>query len=138
ETPFVEVSALTKAGVPQLLDMILLRADLLELKANPDRRARGNIIESGLEPGGPTATVLVRKGTLRVGDAMICGVHYGKVRALIDEEGLRLKEAGPSVAVKVLGLNGIPEAGTEFSILETDRAARELAETRSEEARALA
>ena len=138
ETPFVEVSALTKAGVPQLLEMILLRADLLELKANPDRRSRGNIIESGLEPGGPTATVLVRKGTLRVGDAMICGVHYGKVRALIDEEGLRLKEAGPSVAVKVLGLNGVPEAGTEFSILENDRTARDLATTRSEDARALA
>ncbi|MEY2410018.1 MAG: translation initiation factor [Verrucomicrobiota bacterium] len=138
ETPFVEVSALTKAGVPQLLEMILLRADLLELKANPDRRARGNIIESGLEPGGPTATVLVRKGTLRIGDAMICGVHYGKVRALIDEDGQRLKEAGPSVAVKVLGLNGIPEAGTEFSILENDRTARDLAMTRADEARALA
>ena len=138
ETPFVEVSALTKQGVPHLLEMILLRADLLELKANPNRRARGNIIESGLEPGGPTATVLVRKGTLRVGDAMICGEHYGRVRALINEDGQRLKEAGPSVAVKVLGLNGVPEAGTEFSVLENDRAARELAETRAEEAKALA
>ncbi|MFM1767720.1 MAG: Translation initiation factor [Verrucomicrobiota bacterium] len=138
ETPFIEVSALTKQGVPQLLEMILLRADLLELKANPDRRARGNIIESGLEPGGPTATVLVRKGTLRVGDALICGEHYGKVRALINEEGKRLKEAGPSVAVKVLGLNGVPEAGTEFSVMETDRTARELAEQRALEAKAAA
>jgi translation initiation factor IF-2 len=138
ETPFVEVSALTKQGVPQLLEMILLRADLLELKANPTRKAKGNIIESGLEPGGPTATVLVRKGTLRIGDAMICGEHYGKVRALINEDGQRLKEAGPSVAVKVLGLNGVPEAGTEFSVLENDKAARELADQRSIEARALA
>ena len=138
DTPFVEVSALTKQGVPHLLEMILLRADLLELKANPNRRARGNIIESGLEPGGPTATVLVRKGTVRVGDAMICGEHYGRVRALINEDGQRLKEAGPSVAVKVLGLNGVPEAGTEFSILESDRAARELAEARAEEAKAIA
>jgi len=138
ETPFVEVSALTKQGVPHLLEMILLRADLLELKANPNRRARGNIIESGLVPGGPTATVLVRKGTLRIGDAMICGEHYGRVRALINEDDQRLKEAGPSVAVKVLGLNGVPEAGTEFSILESDRAARELAETRAEEAKAIA
>jgi len=138
ETPFVEVSALTKQGVPHLLEMIILRADLLELKANPNRRSRGNIIESGLEPGGPTATVLVRKGTLKVGDAMICGEHYGRVRALINEDGQRLKEAGPSVAVKVLGLNGVPEAGTEFSILENDRAARELAEARAEEAKAIA
>ena len=138
ETPFVEVSALTQQGVPQLLEMILLRADLLELKANHNRKAKGNIIESGLEPGGPTATVLVRKGTLRIGDAMICGEHYGKVRALINEDGQRLKEAGPSVAVKVLGLNGVPEAGTEFSILETDKAARDLAGQRAIEARALA
>ncbi len=138
ETPFVEVSALTQQGVPQLLEMILLRADLLELKANHNRKAKGNIIESGLEPGGPTATVLVRKGTLRIGDAMICGEHYGKVRALINEDGQRLKEAGPSVAVKVLGLNGVPEAGTEFSILESDKVARELAGQRAIEARALA
>ena len=138
DTPFVEVSALTKAGVPHLLEMILLRADLLELKANPDRRAKGNIIESGLEPGGPTATVLVRKGTLRVGDALICGQHYGRVRALISEEGKRLKEAGPSVAVKVLGLNGVPEAGTEFSVMDNDKVARELAGQRAEEAKAIA
>ena len=81
--------------------MILLQAEIMELKANPNRRAKGNVIESGLEPGGPTATVLVRKGTLRVGDVVICGQYYGKVRALINEEGKRLKEAGPSVAVKV-------------------------------------
>ena len=107
DTIFVDVSALTKQGVDKLLEMILLQAELLELKANPDRRAKGNIIESGVEPGGPTATVLVRKGTLRVGDIILCGEFYGRVRALISEEGKRLKEAGPSVAVKVLGLNGV-------------------------------
>ena len=111
DTIFVDCSALTKQGVDKLLEMILLQADLLELKANPDRHAKGNVIESGIEPGGPTATVLVRKGTLRVGDVVICGEFYGKVRALINEEGKRLKEAAPSVAVKVLGLNGVPEAG---------------------------
>jgi translation initiation factor IF-2 len=116
--------------------MILLQADLLELKANPNRRAKGNVIESGVEPGGPTATVLVRKGTLRVGDIILCGEFYGRVRALINEEGNRLKEAGPSVAVRVLGLNGVPDAGLEFSVVEDEKAARELAEQRFLEARA--
>jgi translation initiation factor IF-2 len=137
DTIFVEVSALTKQGVDKLIEMILLQADLLELKANPNRRAKGNVIESGLEPGGPTATVLVRKGMLRVGEVIICGRYYGRVRALISEEGKRLKEAAPSVAVKVLGLNGVPEAGLEFSIVEDERAARDLAEQRAQEAKAL-
>jgi translation initiation factor IF-2 len=135
DTIFVDVSALTKQGVDKLLEMILLQADLLELKANPNRRAKGNVIESGLEPGGPTATVLVRKGTLRVGDVVICGAYWGKVRALISEEGARQKEAGPSVAVRILGLNGVPEAGLEFSVLEDEKTARDLAEQRAEEAR---
>ena len=136
DTIFVDVSALTKQGVDKLLEMILLQAELLELKANPNRRAKGNVIESGVEPGGPTATVLVRKGTLRVGDIILCGEFYGRVRALINEEGKRLKEAGPSVAVKVLGLNGVPEAGLEFSVVEDEKAARELAEQRANEAKA--
>jgi translation initiation factor IF-2 len=137
DTIFVEVSALTKQGVDKLIEMILLQADLLELKANPNRRAKGNVIESGLVPGGPTATVLVRKGTLRVGEVIICGQYYGRVRALISEEGKRLKEAAPSVAVKVLGLNGVPEAGLEFSVVEDEKAARDLAEQRAMEAKAL-
>ena len=137
DTIFVEVSALTKQGVDKLIEMILLQADLLELKANPNRHAKGNVIESGLEPGGPTATVLVRKGTLRVGEIIICGRYYGRVRALISEEGKRLKVAGPSVAVKVLGLNGVPEAGLEFSVVEDEKAARDLAEQRAQEAKAL-
>ncbi|HKQ37207.1 MAG TPA: translation initiation factor IF-2 [Verrucomicrobiae bacterium] len=136
DTIFVDVSALTKQGVDKLLEMILFQADLLELKANPTRRAKGNVIESGLSPGGPTATVLVRKGTLKVGDAMICGPFWGRVRALINEEGQRLKEAGPSVAVKVLGLNGVPEAGVGFSVLENEKEAREEAGKRVLEARA--
>jgi translation initiation factor IF-2 len=136
ETIFVDVSALTKQGVDKLLEMILLQAELLELKANPDRRAKGNVIESGVEPGGPTATVLVRKGTLRVSDIILCGEFYGRVRALISEEGQRLKEAGPSVAVRVLGLNGVPDAGLEFSVVEDEKAARELAEQRANETKA--
>jgi translation initiation factor IF-2 len=136
-TIFVDVSALTRQGVDKLLEMLVLQADVMELKANPNRSAKGNVIESGLEPGGPMATVLVRKGTLHVGDMIICGQHYGKVRALSNEEGKRLKEAGPSVAVKVLGLNGIPEAGVEFSVVENDKDARSMAEERAEKARSL-
>lgn len=131
DTIFVDCSALTKQGVDKLLEMILLQADLLELKANPDRNAKGNVIESGIEPGGPMATVLVRKGTLHVGDVIICGEFYGKARALINEEGKRLKEATPSVAVKVLGLNGVPDAGQEFSVCDDERTARELAGERA-------
>ena len=130
DTIFVECSALTKVGIDKLLEMILLQADLLELKANPDRNAKGNVIESGVEAGGPTATVLVRKGTLHVGDIILCGEFYGRVRALINEEGQRLKEAGPSVAVRVLGLNGVPDAGHEFIVVEDEKAARDKAEER--------
>src|SRR5437762_13091520 len=136
-TIFVDISALTQQGIDKLLEMLVLQAEVLELKANPNRLAKGNVIESGLEPGGPTATVLVRKGTLHVGDMVICGQYWGKVRALINEEGKRLKEAGPSVAVKVLGLNGVPDAGLEFSVVEDEKAARSLAEQRAMEAKAL-
>ena len=136
KTLFVDVSALTKVGVDKLLEAILLQAEVMELKANPTRRAKGNVIESGLEPGGPTATVLVRKGTLALGDIVICGQFYGKVRALINEEDKRLKNAAPSVAVKLLGLNGVPQAGLEFSVVENEKEARDLAEKRADEARA--
>jgi len=137
ETIFVDCSALTKQGVDKLLELLLLQAEIIELKANPNRRARGNVIESGLEPGGPVATVLVRKGTLKVGDIVICGHYFGRVKALINEEGKRLKEASPSVAVKILGLNGIPEAGIEFSVLESEKEARDLAEQRGFEDKAM-
>ena len=130
DTLYVDCSAITKLGIDKLIDSILLQAELLELKANPDRNAKGNVIESGIEAGGPVVTVLVRKGTLHVGDIILCGEHYGKVRAMMNEEGTRLKEATPSVAVRVLGLNGIPEAGSEFSAVEDEKAARDLAEER--------
>ena len=132
DTIFQDVSALSKQGVDKLLEMIIFQAELLELKANPNRRARGNVIESGLQPGGPTATVLVRKGTFSVSDTVICGQYWGRVRALINEEGKRLKQAGPSVAVKLLGLNGVPEAGLEFNVVENEKIARVLAEERAE------
>src|SRR5688572_7777503 len=131
ETIFQDVSALTKLNIDKLLELVVLQAEVMELKANPDRTAKGNVIESGLEPGGPTATVLVRKGTLRVGDVLLCGPYYGKVRALINEEGKRLKEAGPSVAVKMLGLNGVPEAGVEFTVIENEKTARNIAGERA-------
>ena len=134
-TFFVDCSALTKQGIDKLLEMICFQADLLELKANPNRHAKGNVIESGLEQGGPTATVLVRKGTLRVGNIVLCGQYYGKVRALINEEGKRQKEASPSVAVKILGLNGVPEAGIEFMVMENEKAARDEAGQRQMETR---
>jgi translation initiation factor IF-2 len=131
ETIFQDVSALTKTNIDKLLELVVLQAEVMELKANPDRAAKGNVIESGLEPGGPTATVLVRKGTLHVGDIVLCGPYYGKVRALINEDDKRMKEAGPSVAVKMLGLNGVPEAGVEFGVVENEKTARTIAEERA-------
>lgn len=133
DTVFVEISALKKQGVDQLLEFILLKADELNLKANPDCQAWGNVIESGLEQGGPTATLLVRRGTLKVGDFLVCGQFYGKVRALINDRNERLKEAKPSYAVKVLGLNGVPEPGSEFEAVKDIDTAREIAEKRMEE-----
>ena len=130
QTIFVDVSALKNTNVDKLLGMVLLQAEILELKANPNRKAVGNVVESGLEAGGPTATLLVRKGTLKVGDVMVCGNHFGKVRALVDHEGKRIKQAGPSSAVKVLGLNGVPDAGAEFNILPNEKEARSVCEDR--------
>jgi translation initiation factor IF-2 len=134
-TIFVDVSAITRQGIDKLLELLVLQAEMLELKANPTRAAKGNVIESGLEPGGPTATLLVRKGTLHVGDILLCGQYWGKVRAVVNEEGKRLREAGPSVAVKVLGLNGVPEAGLEFSVFENEKDARSVAEERASQNR---
>ena len=130
ETIFVDVSALKNTNVDKLLEMVLLQAEVLALKANPNRSAVGNVVESAMEAGGPTATLLVRKGTLKVGDIMVCGNYFGKARALIDHEGKRIKEAGPSSAVKVLGLNGVPEAGAEFNIVPNDKEARNICEDR--------
>jgi translation initiation factor IF-2 len=127
----VEVSAITGQGLDELLDAIALQAEILELKATPDRAAEGAVIEAQLDVGrGPVATVLVQKGTLKQGDIFVVGEQYGKVRALVDDKGARVKTAGPSVPVEVLGLNGTPEAGDVLNVVETEAQAREIAEYR--------
>ena len=124
-----EVSGVTGQGVDSLLEMILLQADMLELTANPSRRANGYVIEAELEQGfGPSAVVLVTGGTLKVGDAILVGEHFGKVRSLIDDHGRRIKEAPPSTPVKCTGLSGVPEAGAEFRVMLDEKRARTLAE----------
>ena len=127
----VEVSAVTGQGLDELLEAIALQAEILELKANPDRAAEGAVIEAQLDVGrGPVATVLVQNGTLRQGDIFVVGEQYGKVRALVNDKGDRVTEAGPSVPVEVLGLNGTPEAGDVLNVVETEAQAREIAEYR--------
>ena len=129
-TIFVPVSAHTHEGIDTLLEMILLTAEVSELKANPNRAARGLIIEAELDKGkGPVATVLVQKGTLHVGDPVACGSSYGKVRAMMDDKGRRVKEAGPSTPVEILGLSDVPNAGEIFVACENDKEARNFAET---------
>jgi translation initiation factor IF-2 len=131
DTIAVDVSATTKKNLDQLLEMILLQAEIMELQATPKGTAKGNVIEAQLEPGmGPTATVLVRKGTLKVGDAIICGPYGGKVRALINDKGQRVKEAPPSMPVKIVGLQGMPDAGSEFQVVKNEKEARELSAQR--------
>ncbi|GGX40113.1 translation initiation factor IF-2 [Tateyamaria omphalii] len=136
EVQDVEVSAITGKGLDELLEAIALQAEILELKANPDRAAQGAVIEAQLDVGrGPVATVLVQTGTLRQGDIFVVGEQYGKVRALINDKGDRVKEAGPSVPVEVLGLNGTPEAGDVLNVTETEAQAREIAEYREKAAK---
>ncbi|MFT4587237.1 MAG: translation initiation factor IF-2 [Candidatus Binatia bacterium] len=135
EVIFQDVSATTGDGIDKLLELILLQAEIMELKANPNRRANGNVIESSIDRAGPTATFLVRKGTLKVGDAVLCDQHWGKVKALVDATGTRVKTAGPSVAVKILGLNGVPGAGSEFVVVANEREARVLGEQRQDKIR---
>ena len=126
----VPVSAHTGEGIKELLEMVLLTAEVMELKANPNRRARGLVIEAELDKGkGPVATVLVQKGTLRVGDPIAAGSAYGKVRAMMDDQGRRVKEAGPSMPVEILGLNDVPNAGEVFVGCKNDKDARNFAET---------
>ena len=136
ETQDVEVSATTGQGLDELLEAIALQAELLELKANPNRAAVGAVIEAQLDVGrGPVATVLVQNGTLRQGDIFVVGEQYGKVRALINDQGERVKEAGPSVPVEVLGLNGTPGAGDVLNVTDTEAQAREIAEYREKAAK---
>jgi translation initiation factor IF-2 len=126
-----EISAKKGTGVPALLEQILLQAEILDLKANPDRRAVGSVVEAQLDAGkGAVATVLVQNGTLRVGDDFICGLHSGRVRALLDERGKPVKEAGPAIPVQVLGLTGVPMAGDQFICVADAQEAREIAQRR--------
>ena len=132
----IEVSAHTGQGLDSLLEAIALQAEILELKANPDRAAEGAVIEAQLDVGrGPVATVLIQKGTLKRGDIFVVGEQWGKVRALVNDQGKRIEQAGPSVPVEVLGLNGTPEAGDVLNVVDTDAQAREIAEYRAHAAK---
>jgi translation initiation factor IF-2 len=131
ETLEVEVSALKRTGIDKLLEAISLQAELLDLRANPDRSAEGVVIEAKLERGrGPVGTVLVQRGTLRVGDIVVAGAAWGRVRALIDDLGATVTEAGPSVPVEILGFDSAPEAGDPFAVVESDGRAREITDYR--------
>ncbi|TXK33834.1 translation initiation factor IF-2 [Pontibacter qinzhouensis] len=128
-----EVSAKTGAGIPDLLEKVLLEAELLELKANPDRKAVGTVIEASLDKGrGYVATMLVQTGTLKIGDIVLAGSHYGRVKAMTDHRGKKMKEAGPSTPVQLLGLDGAPQAGDKFLVMESEREAREIASSRAQ------
>jgi translation initiation factor IF-2 len=127
ETIFLHVSAKEKQGIDELLEMISLQAEVLELKANADKPAAGHVVEAKIDSGrGPVATVLIREGTLRNGDPVVCGIHYGKVRALLNDRGLPMDSAGPSIPVEVLGLSGVPMAGDELIVLEDEKSAKQV------------
>lgn len=128
-----EVSAKSGLGVDDLLDKVLLEAELLELKANPNRNAAGTVIEASLDKGrGYVSTILVENGTLKVGDILLAGQYFGRVRAMVDDLGARIKEAGPSIPVQILGLPGAPQAGDKFNVMDTEREAREIANKREQ------
>ena len=137
ETIVVPVAATKGIGIDQLLEMMTLQAEFMELKASPTARPRGTVIEAQVEPGrGPTATIIVQMGTLKVGEPFICGDYWGKVKSLIDDRGQPLKEAGPAMPVKVLGFSGLPKAGEEFLVMESEREAKTLSEERLQAKRA--
>ncbi len=131
DTVFVEISAKTGLGIDDLLEMILLQADILDLKARPDGLARGRIIEARLDKGrGPVATVLVQEGMLKQGDPYVCGVFYGRIRAMLDDQGQRVAEAGPAIPIEIQGVSGVPQAGDEFIVLEDEKQARQVSQHR--------
>ena len=137
ENIFVQVSAKQQTGIDELLEMILLQAEILELKANPDKLAVGHVVEAKLDSGrGPVATVLVKEGTLRAGDAVVCGVHHGKVRALLDDLGRKLESAGPSMPAEIIGLSGVPMAGDEMISLKDEKDAKQVSMHRTQKHRA--
>jgi len=131
DTIFVNISAKKRIGIEEFLEMLALQSEVMELKADPTRFAKGHVVESKLDKGrGPVATLLISDGTLHVGDSMVCGMHYGKIRAMNNDKGLPIKSAGPSMPVEVLGLSGVPSAGDEFVVLPDEKKAREVAEYR--------
>ena len=137
QTIFVEISAKERIGIEELLEMLLLEAELLELSANPNKPARGTVAEAKLDKGrGPVATVLVQSGTLHIGDAFVAGRYYGKVRAMIDDRGHRVKKAPPSTPVEVLGFTGVPEAGDQFFAVDSERDSKAVSEFRQAQHRA--
>jgi translation initiation factor IF-2 len=136
ETIFVEVSAKQKTNLDRLLEMILLQAEVMDLKANPDKHAKGVVVEARLDRGrGPVATVLVQEGTLKIGDPIVTGTHYGRVRTMTNDRGDRMNEAGPAIPVEVTGLTGVPDAGDSFHAVEDEKAAKEVAQHRQQKIR---
>ncbi|BCR04827.1 hypothetical protein DESUT3_18960 [Desulfuromonas versatilis] len=136
ETIFVEVSAKKQTNLDQLLEMILLQAEVMELKADPDKRGKGTIVEARLDKGrGPVATVLVQEGTLKIGDPIVSGVHFGRVRTMTDDRGSRVEAAGPSMPVEVTGLSGVPDAGEMFHAVEDEKVAKDVAQHRQQKLR---
>jgi translation initiation factor IF-2 len=127
DTIFIQVSAKQEQGIDELLEMISLQSEVLELKANADKLAYGHVVEAKIDTGrGPVATVLVQEGTLRNGDAVVCGIHFGKIRALLDDKGVQVESAGPSIPVEILGLSGVPVAGDEMIALDDEKSARQV------------
>ncbi len=136
DTIFVNVSAKLSEGIEELLEMILLQAEVLELKANPDKLADGHVVEAKIDSGrGAVATVLVRDGTLRTGDPIVCGVHFGKIRAMLNDRGATVESAGPSIPVEVLGLSGVPMAGDELIVLADEKNAKQVSMHRMQKQR---
>jgi translation initiation factor IF-2 len=136
DTIFVEVSAKENRGIDDLLEMVLLQAEILELKANPEKLALGHVVEAKLDAGrGPVATILVKEGTLKIHDAVVCGVHYGKVRALLNDMGRQVTSAGPSIPVEIIGLSGVPNAGDEMVALSDEKDAKQVSLHRTQKQR---
>jgi translation initiation factor IF-2 len=136
ETIYVSVSAKQAQGIDDLLEMILLQAEVLELKANPDKLAAGHVVEAKIDPGrGAVATILVREGTLRAGDPVVCGLHYGRIRAMLDDRSAPVESAGPSIPVEIVGLSGVPMAGDEFLALKDEKNAKQVSEHRQQKQR---
>ncbi|QGY41621.1 translation initiation factor IF-2 [Pseudodesulfovibrio cashew] len=132
DTIFAHVSAKQKIGIDELLEMVLLQAEVMELKANPDKPARGHIVEARLDKGrGPVGTMLIAEGTIKQGDSFVSGIHFGKVRAMFDDQGKKLKSAGPAIPVEIQGFDGLPEAGDELFVVEEEKMARRIAQSRA-------